>query len=242
MLIWPNAKRLELDPPSDYSIDVSQRAEFNGLLDRVGPRRVFVFGVFRPQSADRPKKSPHFSTSNTTTAHTQMDLPFVGVQGHQKTLENPKTLMKIDVFVCLVVREPGGAGQLGDQASHFPWIKHPGRPLSQNTGPQAPPAPPRDPQGRRKPKHPPRPCWAATHHPLCPTAAGTGHGNELDVAMWGRPRANGPAPEPPISPAGPPGVTGGAGVGWVAALWPPRCSALAFGGLPPALLRPFCCC
>ena len=39
-----------------------------------------------------------------------MDLPFVGVQGHQKPLENPKTLMKIDVFVCLVVREPGVPG------------------------------------------------------------------------------------------------------------------------------------
>ena len=38
------------------------------------------------------------STPNTTTAHTQMDLPFVGVQGHQKSLENSKTVMKIDVF------------------------------------------------------------------------------------------------------------------------------------------------
>ena len=36
-----------------------------------------------------------------------MDLSFVGVQGHQKTLENTKTLMKIDVFLCLVVQEPG---------------------------------------------------------------------------------------------------------------------------------------
>ena len=36
-----------------------------------------------------------------------MDLPFVGVQGHQKPLENTKTLMKIDVFLCLVVQEPG---------------------------------------------------------------------------------------------------------------------------------------
>ena len=90
--MWPNEKRLELDPPSDHSIDVSQRAEFNGLLSRVVPCRVFVFGVFRPQSADRPKKSPHFSTSNTTTAHTQMGLLVVGVQGHQKNIgkqQNP---------------------------------------------------------------------------------------------------------------------------------------------------------
>ena len=36
-----------------------------------------------------------------------MDLPFVGVQGHQKALENTETLMKIDVFLCLVVQEPG---------------------------------------------------------------------------------------------------------------------------------------
>ena len=36
-----------------------------------------------------------------------MDLPFVGVQGHQKPLENTETLMKIDVFLCLVVQEPG---------------------------------------------------------------------------------------------------------------------------------------
>ena len=32
-----------------------------------------------------------------------MDLPFVGVQGHQKALENTKALKKIDVFGCLVV-------------------------------------------------------------------------------------------------------------------------------------------
>ena len=36
-----------------------------------------------------------------------MDLPFVGVEGHQKPLENTETLMKIDVCLCLVVREPG---------------------------------------------------------------------------------------------------------------------------------------
>ena len=36
-----------------------------------------------------------------------MGLLVVGVQGHQKTLENSKTLMKIDVFVGLVVQVPG---------------------------------------------------------------------------------------------------------------------------------------
>ena len=34
-----------------------------------------------------------------------MDLPFVGVQGHQKPLENTKTLKKIDVFVYLALRK-----------------------------------------------------------------------------------------------------------------------------------------
>ena len=41
-----------------------------------------------------------------------MDLPFVGVQGHPKSLENTETLMKIDVFLCLVVQEPGTPGGL----------------------------------------------------------------------------------------------------------------------------------
>ena len=36
-----------------------------------------------------------------------MDLLVVGVGGHQKALENSKTLMKIDVFLCLVVQVPG---------------------------------------------------------------------------------------------------------------------------------------
>ena len=36
-----------------------------------------------------------------------MGLLVVGVQGHQKTLENSKTLKKIDVFACLVVQAPG---------------------------------------------------------------------------------------------------------------------------------------
>ena len=34
----------------------------------------------------------------------------MGVQGHQKQWENTKVLMEIDVFVCLVVQEPGVPG------------------------------------------------------------------------------------------------------------------------------------
>ena len=41
-----------------------------------------------------------------------MGLLVVGVQGHQKTLENSKTLMKIDVFVGLVVQVHGCRGGL----------------------------------------------------------------------------------------------------------------------------------
>ena len=41
-----------------------------------------------------------------------MEAPLVGVQGHQKQLENTKVLMEIDVFVCLVVQEPGVPGGL----------------------------------------------------------------------------------------------------------------------------------
>ena len=39
-----------------------------------------------------------------------MEAPLVGVQGHQKQWENTKVLMEIDVFVCLVVQEPGVPG------------------------------------------------------------------------------------------------------------------------------------
>ena len=81
-----------------------------------------------------------FSTSNTTTACTQMDLPFVGVQGHQKPLENTKTLMKIDVFLCLVVQEPGV--YRGPPPAHCPVPDgrykpplHATRPKPRTTGP-----------------------------------------------------------------------------------------------------------
>ena len=82
------------------------------MLPGVAQCRVFVFGVFRPQSADRPKKFSGFPFPNTTKAQTQMEAPLVGVQGHQKQLENTKVLMEIDVFVCLVVQEPGVPGGL----------------------------------------------------------------------------------------------------------------------------------
>ena len=99
-------QRLYLHPPSDHSIGVSQRAAFNGLLSRVVPSRVFVFGVFRPQSADRPKKLLGFPFPGTTKAQTQMEPPLVDVQGHQKQLENTNALVEIDVFVWLVVQDP----------------------------------------------------------------------------------------------------------------------------------------
>ena len=38
--------------------------------------------------------------------------------------------------------------------ARIPWIKHLGRPLSQNTGPQAPPAPPRNLQGPKEAETP----------------------------------------------------------------------------------------
>ena len=55
-----------------------------------------------------------------------MGLLVVGVQGHKKTLENSKTLMKIDVFVGLVVQVPvcrGGRsppGTLGSCTTRHP--------------------------------------------------------------------------------------------------------------------------
>ena len=36
----------------------------------------------------------------------------MGVQGHQKSLENTELLKKMDVFVCLVAQEPGVPGGL----------------------------------------------------------------------------------------------------------------------------------
>ena len=94
------------------SMSCARRAEFESAVCRGVPRDFSVFTTFSHSTATDQKSSIAFSTSNTTTAHTQMDLPFVGVQGHQKSLENTETLMKIDVFLCLVVQEPGTPGGL----------------------------------------------------------------------------------------------------------------------------------
>ena len=85
----------------------TRRAEFESAAFRRLPDENSAFVAFRtPPPTDR-KGVITLSTSNTTTAHTQMGLSFVGVQGHHKPLENTRTLMKIDVFLCLVVQEPG---------------------------------------------------------------------------------------------------------------------------------------
>ena len=85
----------------------TRRAEFESAAFRRLPDENSAFVAFRTPPPTDQKSLITLSTSNTTTAHTQMDLSFVGVQGHQKPLENTKTLMKIDVFLCLVVQEPG---------------------------------------------------------------------------------------------------------------------------------------
>ena len=47
----------------------------------------------------------------------------MGVQGHQNQLENTKVLMEIDVFVCLVVQEPGVPGGAPPPP---PFVRNPG--------------------------------------------------------------------------------------------------------------------
>ena len=89
------------------SMSCARRAEFESAPSRGVSSDFSVFVAFGTPPPTDQNIFITFSTSNTTTAHTQMDLPFVGVQGHQKPLENTKTLMKIDVFLCLVVQEPG---------------------------------------------------------------------------------------------------------------------------------------
>ena len=73
----------------------------------------FSFLVFfdLSQPTDR-KKFSGFPFPNTTKAQTQMEAPLVGVQGHQKQWGNTEVFMEIDVFVCLVVQEPGVPGGL----------------------------------------------------------------------------------------------------------------------------------
>ena len=117
----PHVRRGGVQYPAAHPATAILRPTFRPLYRRlsascvqwavapVGPRRVFVFRVFRPQSPG-PKKFLDCPFPNTTKAQTQMEAPLVGVQGHQKQLENTKPLMEIDVFVCLVVQEPGAPG------------------------------------------------------------------------------------------------------------------------------------
>ena len=88
----------------------TRRAEFESVLEQRRTTQLFVFTTFLHFTTTDQNIFITFSTSNTTTAHTQMDLPFVGVQGHQKPLENTGDLMKIDVLGCLAVQEPGVPG------------------------------------------------------------------------------------------------------------------------------------
>ena len=53
------------------------------------------------------------------------------------------------------------------ESARIPWIKHLGRPLSQNTGPQAPPAPPRDLQGPKEAETPTTPALGGHNTTLC---------------------------------------------------------------------------
>ena len=57
-----------------------------------------------------PPTDQNISITFSTTAHAQMGVLVVGVQGHEETLENSNTLKKIDVFACLVVQVPGARG------------------------------------------------------------------------------------------------------------------------------------
>ena len=123
---YKKAHPLVVDPPSDMSMSCTRRAESeSGLYLRL-PRDFSVFvALCTPPPTDQ-KSFITFSTSNTTTAHTQMDLRFVAVQGHQKALENTETLMKIDVFVCLVVQE-SGVYRGGSAPPDPPFLSRPGR-------------------------------------------------------------------------------------------------------------------
>ena len=101
------AHPLFVDPPSDMSMSCTRRAEFESAAFRRLPDESSAFVAFRTPPPTDQKSLITLSTSNTTTAHTQMDLPFVGVQGHQKPLENTKTLMKIGRFPVSGGAEPG---------------------------------------------------------------------------------------------------------------------------------------
>ena len=105
--LYKKAHPLFVDPPSDMSMSCTRRAEFESAAFRRLPDESSAFVAFRTPPPTDQKSLITLSTSNTTTAHTQMDLPFVGVQGHQKPLAYTKTLMKFDGFSCLVVPDPG---------------------------------------------------------------------------------------------------------------------------------------
>ena len=105
--LYKKAHPLFVDPPSDMSMSCTRRAEFESAAFRRLPDGSSVLVAFRTPPPTDQNSLITLSTSNTTTAHTQMDLSFVGVQGHQKAWEKTETLMKIDVFLCLVVQEPG---------------------------------------------------------------------------------------------------------------------------------------
>ena len=105
---YKKAHPLFVDPPSDMSMSCTRRAEFESAVCNGGYSRFFsVFVASVHSTTDRPKKCHHFFDFKHHHS-THPDGPsFVGVQGHQKPLENTKTLMKIDVFLCLVVQESG---------------------------------------------------------------------------------------------------------------------------------------
>ena len=86
------------------SMSCTRRAEFESAAFRRLPDESSAFVAFRTPPPTDQTFLITLPTSNTTTAHTQMNLSFVGVQGHQKALEKTETLMKIDVFLCLVVQ------------------------------------------------------------------------------------------------------------------------------------------
>ena len=82
------AHPLSVDPPSDMSMSCTRRAEFESAAFRRRPDENSAFVAFHTPPPTDQKSSITISTSNTTTAHTQMDLSFVGVQGHQQPRKN----------------------------------------------------------------------------------------------------------------------------------------------------------
>ena len=90
--LYKKAHPLFVDPPSDMSMSCTRRAEFESAAFRRLPDESSVFVAFRTPPPTDQKSSITISTSNTTTAHTQMDLPFVGVRDIKKHWKTPKAL------------------------------------------------------------------------------------------------------------------------------------------------------